>query len=435
MGLALTTCTVMLAVSNVNILYDLHMQWLDLAQEDGLSDQSMAQFIRERGGVGLMEESGGTSSSSLVDSKSIIDSSGNSNSGMNNGEPEQTYPDNDNENDTTSAPAPAPTPLDLWDQLDVLSGGRDAKNLECPPPLVLFQNKIVKPDQDLGQNTTASASSASAPAKSSPPDLIPKIINFSMRSRCIPQDLARNLDRWKEVLPNYSIFFHDDDAVDRLMDQDWLEFPNYHDAMKCILTKGAMKIDVWRVLLLYKYGGVYSDIDNWPLEAFKETMIRTDLSAFFFSDAWTRPSQWFMAAEPRHPIMHGSMHHIIQNLLNMQSLWSPKVVFITGPNAVKDGYYDFLASHCCNGTVTQDEMLKNDVVMTGMLQKQVMKISPKKFITSKYGYNDLVAWNSTLNMTREERIQWESGVIPWAKANFKSKAKVQDAGVPRSMTC
>ena len=64
-----------------------------------------------------------------------------------------------------------------------------------------------------------------------------------------------------------------------------------------------------------------------------------------------------------------------------------------------------------------------------------MKISPKKFITSKYGYNDLVAWNSTLNMTREERIQWESGVIPWAKANFKSKAKVQDAGVPRSMTC
>mmetsp|Transcript_17291 Transcript_17291/g.26083 ORF Transcript_17291/g.26083 Transcript_17291/m.26083 type:complete len:208 (+) Transcript_17291:134-757(+) len=109
-GLALTTCTVMLAVYNVNILYDLHIQWLDLAQEDGLSGQSKAQFIRERGGVGLTEDSGGSSNSSLVDSKSIIDSSGNSNSGINNGEPEQTYPDNDNdnENDTTSAPAPAP---------------------------------------------------------------------------------------------------------------------------------------------------------------------------------------------------------------------------------------------------------------------------------------------------------------------------------------
>jgi len=329
------------------------------------------------------------------------------------------------------APAPVHVPLDLWDELDVLSGGRDAKNTECPPPLVRFENIIVKPDRDLGQNATQPAT---AIAKTNP-DLIPKILHFSMRSRCMPQDLARILDRWREVLPNYSIFFHDDDAVDRLMDLDWLEFPNYHDAMKCILSKGAMKIDVWRVLLLYKYGGVYSDIDNWPLASFNETTIRTDLSAFFFNDAYDRPSQWFMAAEPRHPIMHGSMHHIIKNLLNMKSLWRPRVVFITGPNAVKDGYFDFLHRHCCNGTVTQKDLMKNDVVLTGTLQKKVLKKNSRKFITGKYDYKDIVAWNSTLNVTRGERIEKEGGVVPWPKANYRSQTKVQNSGVSRRMTC
>ena len=106
-----------------------------------------------------------------------------------------------------------------------------------------------------------------------------------MRSRCVPRDLARTLNRWREVLPDYSIFFHDDDAVDRLVyGHEWDVFPNLLPAIKCILYMGAMYIDVWRVLLLYKYGGVYSDIDNWPFEGFTNDTIRTDLSAFFFTD-------------------------------------------------------------------------------------------------------------------------------------------------------
>ena len=112
-----------------------------------------------------------------------------------------------------------------------------------------------------------------------------------MKSRCMPRDLARQLNRWREVLPDYSIFFHDDDAVDRLVrGRDWDGlFPNFRHAIKCILTKGAMYIDVWRVLILYEYGGVYSDIDNWPLDKFTNNgTIRTDLSGFFFSDGYVR---------------------------------------------------------------------------------------------------------------------------------------------------
>ena len=70
--------------------------------------------------------------------------------------------------------------------------------------------------------------------------------------------------------------------------------------MRCVRFKGAMKIDVWRILIVYKYGGIYSDIDHYPGSKLSETdPIQPDDEAFFLSDAWGRPSQWWFAMEPK----------------------------------------------------------------------------------------------------------------------------------------
>lgn len=305
--------------------------------------------------------------------------------------------------------------LDIWDELDILSGGVDAKDLECPHPLEKFQNVIVGRD-----NNSKSFKSSSGEG-----ELIPRILHFSMKSRCIARDHARILNMWKDKLPNYSIFFHDDDAVERLIvDEEWKEeFPELESAMKCILFKGAMKIDVWRVLLLYKYGGVYSDIDDSPGPDFDEHTIRHDLSAFFFEDGYNRPSQWFLAMEARHPMMKLSMNVIIKNVLAMKRLFAPRVVFITGPEAVLYGYYGFLDPDCCeNGASYSETLLQNNVEMTGMSGKKVLKSNESaKFIYPKYGFEDVVEFNSTLNVTRGERVQMDSGVMYWPKKVYKSR--------------
>ena len=141
------------------------------------------------------------------------------------------------------------------------------RNLDCPPPLVPFYDKVL--DEAKSENGTIRN--------------IPRILHVSMKSRCLPPDLAKSMDLWQEALPNYSIFFHDDDAVDRLIEQDWPEFPHLQLALNCVKNKGAMKIDVWRILVLYRYGGIYTDIDNWPTSRFREDIIEPEYSAFFFS--------------------------------------------------------------------------------------------------------------------------------------------------------
>jgi hypothetical protein len=313
-----------------------------------------------------------------------------------------------------------PSHNDILNELNMLSGGhRSQEDLKCPHPLIPFHNKMIRTNQ----------TSNSAGTSTNQEIKIPKILHVSMRSRCLPRDLIRSMDRWKETLPNYSIIFHDDEAVARLIEQDWPQFPELHTAMRCILYKGAMRIDIWRILILYKYGGVYTDIDNWPTDAFQESTIRSDLSGFFFHDGRERPSQWFMAVEPVHPFMHLAISHIIQNVLDMIRLPKPMVTLVTGPNAVKNAYVYFLAPTCCNNgnsTNLQEEIFANDVVMTGIMEKQVIKISAEEFVTSKYQYDEIVPYNATLNVTRGERIAMDSGVGHWETTNFRAAKWIRE---------
>jgi Glycosyltransferase sugar-binding region containing DXD motif len=127
--------------------------------------------------------------------------------------------------------------------------------------------------------------------------LIPRHIHFSFNGRCVPYDLYDAVQKWKMAWPSYNIYFHDDNAVQRLL--EWFivnkkpsssspslssspitttdgMFPHLGLLMDCIQFSGAMKIDLWRLLVLWEYGGLYSDIDNHPGSVLMMTDNRTD---------------------------------------------------------------------------------------------------------------------------------------------------------------
>jgi len=346
---------------------------------------------------------------------------------------------------------------DILDELDFISGGHKAKDLKCPHPLLPFQNIIVR-------NNSTSGS------------VIPRILHVSMKSRCLPQDLVRTLKKWNQQLPNHSIFFHDDEAVSNFIHQNnnknyddydsnyikninhWEEheFPELRKASQCILYKGAMQIDIWRVLILYKYGGTYTDIDNWPTNQMNESAIAQPYqsynddhnhtstsapSAYFLIDPANRPSQWFMSIESHHPIMYLAMTQIIQNVFNMEDIRRPRTVFVTGPGAVKDAYFNFIARFCCNGATSTKKLSVNDVPLKGMFGKFVYKSSRKDLINIKYGYKDLVPYvhpdapNITLNVTRESRIEKESGVGHWTNARKNGSIQLKTTVPDKHSSC
>lgn len=281
-------------------------------------------------------------------------------------------------------------------QLEDLTKNPRIGSLVCPPLMTPIYDRVVqKQDNSVIDETQIK-------------NKIPKIIHISYNNRCVPTEVfADGIQKWKDELPDYSIYFHDDDAVDRLLEQDWPEFPNLHKIMNCIKYKGAMKVDLWRMLIVYKFGGIYTDIDNIPAKEFKNgAAIHPDDTFYASFGKNNRPNQSVFAMEPQHPIAVFTVQTILKNLLDMPSLRRPKVVWTTGPVAFHEGYKNYLI------LTEKASFTMNPGLYTGFMNKQIRKEPKWNWLNPHCG--EFVMYEG-FNMTKKARAGVISGMFHWQK--------------------
>ena len=168
---------------------------------------------------------------------------------------------------------------------------------------------------------------------------IPFIIHQTGSTRCIPTALAEAMSNWRN-LSMYQYYFHDDDAVWRLLNQEWPEFPYLKKLLRCLNSMTAVS-DIWRLLVLWEYGGIYSDLDSIP-NSWTPATIHPDDDAYMVVENYDAPSQYFMAVTPRHPLMFYSIHTAMSNILASRSVPLIDAAFVTGPFALLDGLTLFM---------------------------------------------------------------------------------------------
>jgi hypothetical protein len=84
---------------------------------------------------------------------------------------------------------------------------------------------------------------------------IPKMVHMTSKSRCFTPNFVENIKKWE--FPDHELYIHDDEAVERLLSKYWRSFPHIPIARKC-LRSGAGLADLWRYLVLWEYGGIYT---------------------------------------------------------------------------------------------------------------------------------------------------------------------------------
>jgi len=173
------------------------------------------------------------------------------------------------------------------------------------------------------------------------PRKIPRLLHFTSKSRCMTPAFVHNLDKWKRVLGSkYSIYIHDDAAIDKFIyNRRWMEFPELQEVMACV-TAGAAKADIWRYLMIWEYGGIYSDMDSAP-NKFGVDTITTDDDAWFPLEMLGIPAQYWFAASPRHPIMYFSAKRALSVLAWRPDIADNNAAKTTGPGAFKTGFVYF----------------------------------------------------------------------------------------------
>ena len=147
--------------------------------------------------------------------------------------------------------------------------------------------------------------------KSDDQQLIPKIIYQTWKTNNLHSSLAKKIIKWSEMNPEYDYFFFNDDQIDAFIR---MEYGNeiYREYKK--IRIGAAKADVWRLLMVYKYGGLYVDMDVTT----KRPLRDIGLDGFQSIEQLHRPEQgqWFLFYSPCHPLLHGAIEFMFNSLIN-----------------------------------------------------------------------------------------------------------------------
>ena len=89
-------------------------------------------------------------------------------------------------------------------------------------------------------------------------------------------------NKWKQLNPEYRIELYDDKRCEDFLKTSF--GTEYLDVFRYI-QDGPIKADFWRICILYRYGGVYSDIDNEPLVSLS-SFLEKDIDFLVCSSCW-----------------------------------------------------------------------------------------------------------------------------------------------------
>lgn len=130
--------------------------------------------------------------------------------------------------------------------------------------------------------------------------MIPATIHYSWFSGDpFPEDIARFIQEWHELLPNYKFMLWDMERLNKEINE-----PFVMEAISC--RKWAFAADYTRLFAINKYGGVWFDTD---VELFKNIDELLDCECFIGKESWPDSNQevyltsHFMGGVKGHPFI------------------------------------------------------------------------------------------------------------------------------------
>ena len=190
---------------------------------------------------------------------------------------------------------------------------------------------------------------------------IPKIIHqtyfLSPEDELFPAELRENVERLKEMNPDWEYRFYNDDDILLYIKRHFPDLLTFYK--KIDPSYGAARADFFRYLLMYNEGGVYLDIKSNVLNPLSEIVQKSDK---YLLSHWpaslparlrgvhpgiTHPigeyQQWHIASVPGHPFLKSVINNVCCNIENYNPIFHDfgtwGVLNLTGPIAYTEAIY------------------------------------------------------------------------------------------------
>jgi len=170
---------------------------------------------------------------------------------------------------------------------------------------------------------------------------IPKIIYQTWKTKQLHPNCVAIRDSIQALHPDYEMKLYDDADMEAFIKD------NYNDTIyKCYkkLKVGASKADLWRYCILYKYGGVYLDMDATIVRSLDEIIKEDDQCIITREGNPGIFNNWIMMFEKEHPILKSTIQNCCYNILRkttmlISDLTGPSGPFTKAVNDIMDPLY------------------------------------------------------------------------------------------------
>lgn len=141
--------------------------------------------------------------------------------------------------------------------------------------------------------------------------MIPKNIFQSWYTINLDPAIQSKIDTFKSLNPNYNHKIYTDEEIDSFVNENYKgEIADCYNRLNIIVAK----VDFWRYLVLYKYGGIYIDMDSC-INISLDTFIKEEDEAIITSeDNKILYVQWALIFNKNHPILEKTIEMIVQNI-------------------------------------------------------------------------------------------------------------------------
>lgn len=198
--------------------------------------------------------------------------------------------------------------------------------------------------------------------------------------------------------PEWEVLFSDDveiaSFVESNFDSDVITAFN-------ILPLGVMRADFWRYLVLYKFGGCYTDIDTRCIIPIDQ-WLPVDTKLLIATENDVHFCQWTILSEPGHPILERAIQLVTSRALSGITLSPNFVHHYTGPGVFTDAVRETLGLGCLSPFEIQNQ-LSNADNMKNKFDKFDVSLFPNRLFNGEYVEHHF----GSLTWSRDEYKSWQ----------------------------
>lgn len=225
--------------------------------------------------------------------------------------------------------------------------------------------------------------------------MIPKIIYQTWYTTELHPLIKSKVDNTKSLNPNYSHKIYTDEEIDRFVNENFPgEIAECYNRLNIVVAK----TDLWRYLILYKYGGVYLDMDS-SIEKPLDELIKDEDKAVITSEGNKEfYVQWALIFSKGHPILKKTVELIVENIKN--NSFPNDIHKMTGPTVFTRAV-NYMNNEIYGDTVHINSEGTDITYKKGDISYRIYGIDYSKYLCYKYDehyflYTNRESWHNEI---------------------------------------